>query len=196
MALTMGSPLSFGLRNVIIIPITEGTDELSSTIGDQVNFGFARSFQYTVNMTEVNQEGNDRVLATEYFDEKGTGQLEAAGMNIIGLGALWGQDPVIDGVSPNQTTSLIRDVTIDKPFVALQGRSKSSSGGAMTTTIMKAKAGGGPNMTQQYGQFGNAQIPFSFVPNASGQLISLDEYETFADSDSGGQIIPPAPPGP
>lgn len=194
MAKEMGHPLPFGLRNVIIIPLDEGTDELSSTIGDQVDFGFARSMQYTVNMSEVSQEGNDRVLATEYYDEKGTGQLEAAGLNITGIAALWGQDAVIDGVSPNQTTSLIRDVSIDKPFVALQGRSRDSLGGAMTVTIMKAKAGGGPNMTQQYGQFGNAQIPFSFVPNLDSQLISLDEYETFSDSDNGGQIIPPAGP--
>src|SRR5690349_4142911 len=153
MALEMGNPLLFGLRNVIIIPIDPGTDALSSTTGDQVNFGFARSFQYTINMTEVSNEGNDKVIATEYFDEKGTGQLEAAGMPLVGLAALWGQTATIDGASPNQTTSLIRDVSIDKPFVALQGRSKSSSGGASTTTIMKGKAGGGPNATQQYGQF-------------------------------------------
>lgn len=194
MALTPGNPLPFGLRDLIIIPfdpLAVDPDTFSSVTADQVNLGYARSFQFTINMTEVSNEGNDQVLATEYFDEKGTGTIEVAGMNINGLAALWGTTATTDGVTPNRVQSIIRDVTQDKPYVGLQARSKSSSGGAYVTTIMKGKAGGGPNMTQQYGQFGNAQIPFSFVPNATGQLISLDEYETFGDSDSGGILIPP-----
>lgn len=192
MPLETGNPLPFGLRNVAIIPI-DATDLVTDDPNDIVDFGFARSFQFTTNMTEVSNEGNDQVLATEYFDEKGTGTIEAAGMNINGLAALWGQTALTDGVTPKVTLTLVRDVNVAKPYVALQARSRSSRGGAYVTTILKGKAGGGPNMTQQYGQFGNAQIPFSFVPNVDGELIRLDEYETFADSDDGGIYVTPIP---
>jgi hypothetical protein len=196
MALTTGNPLPFGLKDVQIIPFDAAAateDTFTDDPADLVDFGYSRSFAFTINMTEVNQEGNDQVLATEYFDEKGTGTLEAAGMNINGLATLWGQVVTTTGVTPNKIAKLTRDVTVTKPFVGLQGRSRSSRGGAYVTTIMKAKAGGGPNMTQQYGQFGNAQIPISFVPNALGELITLAEYETYSDSDDGGGILPVAP---
>lgn len=193
MALDPGKPLPFGLYSVLLIPMDPDADD--STTGstdpdDYVNLGYARSVAITIDSTSVQNEGNDQVLATETFDEKGTANVEQAGLNINSLGFIWGQEVTSDGDTPNQITSISRDVSVTRPHFVMKSLSRSSRGGTFETTILNAQANGGPNLTQGYGVFGNATVPVTFTPNEAMQLIQVAEYETAPD------YSPPPPPSP
>lgn len=181
MALTPGNPVPFGLYQVMIIPYdttAEAEDVLIDVEEDFVNLGFARSVAGTITSTEVSNQGNDQVIATEDFDERATATVEQAGINLNGVAALWGTTAVTDGASPDQVTTLTRNVLTRKPYVALRSRSRSSKGGIFETQFTKGRSNGGPNLTQGYGVFGNASIPMTFIPNIDGDLVTYREYET------------------
>lgn len=190
MALVAGKPVPFGLYEVMFIPHVAGTTDLVTDTTDFVNLGYARSVQSTIEADSASTEGNDQVLYTESFNERGSGTVEQAGMNLNSLAFIWGTTAVTTGASPNQITLVTRDVGVTRPRFGLRSRSRSSRGGVFESIILNAQAIGGPNMTQGYGVFGNAQIPINYVPNEDGELIQVGEYETTPVD------VPPPPPPP
>lgn len=182
-AFTPGSPLPFGLYEVMIIPFdlaATDPDTPTDVEAEFVNLGYARSVAGTITMDEIQNQGNDAVIASEYVNERGTATVEQAGLNLNSLASMTGDDVVTDGVDPDQITYMIRMVDTERPYFAMRNRSRSSGGGYFETYFMKAKAGGGPNLTQGYAVFGNAQIPVTIIPNARKEFIKYTEYQSAA----------------
>jgi hypothetical protein len=137
MALTT-QPLPFGLRQVMVAPLTAGTD----LIGTKVALPLGQTLTFTEGTDSVVLRGDDRVAATRDTGAQVTWELEEGGISFEAYKVIAGGTITETGTTPAQKKVYKKTGSDVRPNFYLEGRALSESGGDFHVRFPKAKADG------------------------------------------------------
>lgn len=157
--MALGTTLPFGLRDVKIKPMAAG----SETPGTAVDLPNARTFSFSETGDSEELRGDDGVVAIHDLGAGVDWELEAGGISLEAVAAMYGGAVVSAGVTPNQTKTYTKLDTDVRPYFQVEGQAISDSGGDFHVTVFKAKATGELSGELADGQF--------FLTGASGRGI-------------------------
>lgn len=153
------TPLPFGLRDIKIKPFAAG----SETPGAAVDLPNAQTLSFSETSDEEELRGDDGLVAVHELGQSVEWELEAGGISLEAVKALYGGTIAETGTTPAQVktyTKLDNDV---RPYSQIEGQVISDSGGDFHCIIYKAKATG-----ELSGEFADGQF---FITGASGRGI-------------------------
>ena len=173
--MALGTTLPFGLRDVKIKPMAAG----SETPGTAVDLPNARTFSFSETGDSEELRGDDGVVAVHDLGAGVDWELEAGGISLEAVAAMYGGAVVSAGTTPNQTktyTKLDNDV---RPYFQVEGQAISDSGGDFHVTVFKAKATGELSGELADGSFWLTGASGRGIGRTSDRkLYELKQYET------------------
>lgn len=161
-------PLPFGLRDLKLTPFTD----LTATVyaGASIDLPNVRTLSFAEAEEFEELRGDDSLVATHGSGPNVEWELEAGGVSLEAVAAMYGGTVATTGTTPNQVKSLKKAVTQVRPYFKIEGQSISDSGGDLHCIIYRAKAT--DNLS---GEFTDGSF---FLTGASGtglkSLVSAD----------------------
>jgi hypothetical protein len=130
-------PLPFGLRDVRITPYT---DSGATTLGTGIDLPYGRTFSFTEAEDFEELRGDDMVVTVR---GKGPGvdwELEAGGISLEAVAAMYGGTVNTTGTTPNQKKTLQKTTSTARPFFKVEGQAISDSGGDFHVVLDRCRA--------------------------------------------------------
>jgi len=148
--------LPYGLRQLALTPYldAQGTclANTSYPLPVAMTLGFSESEQYD------ELRGDDILVAVHGRGPQVDWSLEAGGMNMTCWSLLSGGQVIEEGVTPTRVTRMIKSADDLRPYVRIDGRAISDSGGNLKTRIYRAKANGRLQADLRNGAFQTSRI--------------------------------------
>jgi hypothetical protein len=148
--------LPYGLRQLVLTPYldAQGTclANTSYPLPVAMTLGFSESEQYD------ELRGDDILVAVHGRGPQVDWSLEAGGMNMTCWSLLSGGQVIEEGVTPTRVTRMIKSADDLRPYVRIDGRAISDSGGNLKTRIYRAKANGRLQADLRNGAFQTSRI--------------------------------------
>lgn len=161
------TPLPFGLRDVKIFPLT------GDTPGTGIDLPNSRTFTFAEATSTEELRGDDGRVAVHDSAPTVNWELEAGGVPIEAVKAMYGGAIIESGTTPNQKKIYNKRDTDARPYFQVQGQAISDSGGDFHCVLFKCKATGDLSGELSDGSF--------WLTGASGQAIARganrDVYE-------------------
>ena len=132
-------PLPYGLRDVRITPYT---DAAATTLGTAVDLPYGRTFSFSAAEEFEELRGDDQVITTRGQGESVDWELEAGGLSLEAVLAMYGGSLATSGVTPNQIKTFKKNVSQARPFFKVEGQAISDSGGDVHMILWKCRATG------------------------------------------------------
>ena len=138
MALTT-IPLPYGIRDIKLTPYT---DSAATTLGTGVDLpnGRTLTFSEVENFEEL--RGDDKLVATHGSGAQVEWELEAGGLSLEAVQAMYGGTITDTGTTPNQKKTFTKLATDSRPYFKVEGQAISDSGGDLHCVLYKCKATG------------------------------------------------------
>jgi len=136
MALTT-IPLPYGLRDVRITPYTDAT---AVTLGTAIDLPYGRTFSFTEAEDFEELRGDDRVITVKGKGPSVDWELEAGGVCLEAIAAMYGGTVTTTGTTPNQIKKIQKKTTDVRPFFKVEGQSISDSGGDFHVVLDRCRA--------------------------------------------------------
>jgi hypothetical protein len=134
---TLPTPLPFGLRQVMVYPLT-GEQPAASGI----RLPNSRTFSFSEAEDFEELRGDDGLVAVVGLGPAVDWELEGGGTPLEAIKALYGGTISESGTSPAKVKTFEKKGTDTRPYVQVRGRAISDSGGDFVVTISKARATG------------------------------------------------------
>ena len=180
--------LPYGLRQLALTPYldAQGTclANTSYPLPVAMTLGFSESEQYD------ELRGDDILVAVHGRGPQVDWSLEAGGMNMTCWSLLSGGQVIEEGVAPTRITRMIKSADDLRPYVRIDGRAISDSGGNLKTRIYRAKANGRLQADLRNGAFQTSRIDGVGLPMVGDGGRWLYEF-IHEETDS---AIPGTPP--
>jgi hypothetical protein len=136
--MTMPIALPYGLRDVRITPYTDNTATvLSATRIDLTN---SQTFSFAEAEAFEELRGDDSLVATHGNGPIVNWSLEAGGLVLEAVQAMYGGTLTTTGTTPNQVKRLRKLKTDQRPYFKVEGQMISDSGGDVHAVVWRCKA--------------------------------------------------------
>jgi hypothetical protein len=133
----MATSLPYGIRDIKITPYTDAA--ATTLAGSSLDLPNAQTLSFAESEDFEILRGDDGVVATR---GKGAGvawSLEAGGVSLAVVQAMYGGTLTVTGVSPNTVTRFRKLGTDTRPYFKAEGQAISDSGGDFHTVLYKCK---------------------------------------------------------
>lgn len=161
-------PLPYGLRDVKIYPITAGTP---STTG--IDLPNARTFSFSEAEDFSELRGDDGLVAVHGQGPAVDWTLEAGGVSLEAVKALYGGTITEGGTAPALTKTFAKKGTDVRPYFKVAGQAISDSGGDFHVEINKARCTGELTGEMSDGNFWLTGAKGRALPDDAGNLYSF-----------------------
>lgn len=131
--------LPFGLRDVKIKPYTSAA---LTALATPIDLPYGRTFSFSEAESFEELRGDDQLIAV-----RGTGpgvdwELEAGGLALEAVAAMYGGTVVESGVTPNMVRTWTKKASDERPYFAVEGQAISDSGGDVHCVLDRCRATG------------------------------------------------------
>jgi hypothetical protein len=173
------TPLPFGVRDLKITPLT---GEVPGTSIDLPNIQ-----TLTFSESEDNEElrGDDGVVAVHGLGTSVDWDLEAGGIPLEAIKAMFGGEIEETGTAPQQVKTYHKTDIDERPYFQLEGQAISDSGGDFHVVLFKAKCTG-----ELSGDFADGSF---FITAASGRALGRTSDRALYDFVQNEEVTPIAP---
>lgn len=166
----------FSLQEAVAHPYEAGVP------GDAVTVVAVKSIEQSMNVEEVENRGDGKVIAT--VADLGSIDLTVTlgAFTPASVAALSGGTVTTDGTGDTAITRLVRTADDVVPYYKLAGqtRTKDSAGGAARVTYNKVSWQGGPDFGFTDNEFAEVSISAKAIPDDdTGQLYTYEAYATW-----------------
>lgn len=148
--------LPYGLRQIRITPYTDLAGTVLATTSYPLPVAMTLGFSETEQYDEL--RGDDILVGVHGRGAQVDWSLEAGGISLTAWSILSGGMIIEEGVAPNRKTRMRKSADDQRPYVRIDGRAISDSGGSMLTRIYRAKANGRLQADLRGGAFQTARI--------------------------------------
>lgn len=178
-------PLPYGLREIKITPFTDATATVYA--GASIKLPNAQTMTWTEKEDFEELRGDDALQATHGKGPQLDWDLESGGISMEAYAAIAGGTVGTTGVTPNQIKTYSKLTTDQRPYVKIEGRAISDSGGDFHTIIYRAKASGDLKGELKDGAF---MVPAS-SGSGLGSLVSgtLAKLYDFVQNETATAIV-------
>lgn len=135
----LGTAYPFGLRDVKLTPFTDPTTE---TLGTPVDLPASRTLTFTDSEDYEDLRGDDKTILSLGKGSTLSWELEAGGISIDAYKIFAGVTTTSSGTTPEQVTTMTKNVATARPYFQIEGQSISDGGGDLHVVILRCKATG------------------------------------------------------
>lgn len=157
--MTMPISLPFGLRDVKITPYTDATATVLA--GSRIDLPNSQTFSFAEAEEFEQLRGDDSLVATHGAGPIVNWQLEAGGLSMEAVQAMYGGTITLTGTTPNQVKRLRKLKNDLRPYFKVEGQMISDSGGDLHAVLWRCKA-----TDDLSGEWADGKF---FITGASGQ---------------------------
>lgn len=158
-------PLPFGLRDVKIFPL------VGETPGTPVDLPNSRTFSFSEAEDFEELRGDDGVVAVHGLGPTVDWELEAGGVSLEAVKAIFGGTIVESGVTPSQKKTYTKKGTDTRPYFKVEGQAISDSGGDFHVMLPKCRATGEMSGEMADGSFWLTGTSGRAIPKTSDQVV-------------------------
>lgn len=148
--------LPYGLRQLMLTPYTDAQGTALGNTSYPLPVAMTLGFSETEQYDEL--RGDDVLVAVHGRGPQVDWSLEAGGMDITCWSLLSGGSVIEEGVAPNRVTRMRKSGDDQRPYVRIDGRAISDSGGDMKSRIYRCKANGRLQADLRGGAFQTSRI--------------------------------------
>lgn len=148
--------LPYGLRQLMLTPYTDAQGTVLGNTSYPLPVAMTLGFSETEQYDEL--RGDDVLVAVHGRGAQVDWSLEAGGMDITCWSLLSGGSVIEEGVAPNRITRMRKSGDDQRPYVRIDGRAISDSGGDMKSRIYRCKANGRLQADLRGGAFQTSRI--------------------------------------
>jgi|SRR6516162_2811993 hypothetical protein len=148
--------LPYGLRQLSLTPYTDAQGTCLGATSYPLPVAMTLGFSETEQYDEL--RGDDVLVAVHGRGPQVDWSLEAGGMNMTCWSLLSGGSVIEEGVAPTRVTRMRKSGDDLRPYVRIDGRAISDSGGNLKTRIYRAKANGRLQADLRGGAFQTSRI--------------------------------------
>lgn len=163
------TPLPYGLRDVKITPYTTG-----ETLGTSIDLPNSRTFTFAESEDFEELRGDDGVVTVRGKGPSVDWDLEAGGVPLEAVRAMFGGTITESGVTPTQVKKYSKKGTDVRGYFKVEGQSISDSGGDFHAVLYKCRATKDLKGTMADGSF--------WLTGSSGRAIPLSATNTNASA--------------
>lgn len=160
--MTLPIPLPYGLRDVKITPYTDATATVLA--GASIDLPNGRTFTFAESEDFEELRGDDSLVAVHGSGPVVNWELEAGGVSLEAVQAMYGGTLSTTGSNPNRVKKLRKLKTDQRPYFKVEGQIISDSGGDFHAVIWRCKC-----TDDLSGEFADGQF---FLTGASGQGLA------------------------
>lgn len=131
------SSLPFGIRDVKIIPFT---DENLETLGEPIDLPNMQTFSFTEAEDFTELRGDDKLVTMRGNGSHVEWELEAGGLSLEAVRAMYGGAITETGVAPDTVVQLRKKSLDARPYFRVEGQAISDSGGDLHTVVYRCRA--------------------------------------------------------
>lgn len=180
-----GHSLPFGLREVVITPISEAGVLL---VGQALKLPASRTFSFSETEDFEELTGDDTTVASHGSGPVVEWELEGGGISLAIWQALAGGRVVESGASPNGVRKFSKSTAESRPYFQVAGRAISDNGGDFVGRVFRCKADGDLEVELSGGSF--------LLTSASGKGYGREadgELYEFIENETPSALVPVAP---
>jgi hypothetical protein len=148
--------LPYGLRQLMLTPYTDAQGTVLGNTSYPLPVAMTLGFSETEQYDEL--RGDDVLVAVHGRGPQVDWSLEAGGMDITCWSLISGGSVIEEGVAPNRVTRMRKSGDDQRPYVRIDGRAISDSGGDMKSRIYRCKANGRLQADLRGGAFQTSRI--------------------------------------
>jgi hypothetical protein len=148
--------LPYGLRQLMLTPYLDAQGTVLANTSYPLPVAMTLGFSETEQYDEL--RGDDVLVAVHGRGPQVDWSLEAGGMDITCWSIISGGSVIEQGVAPNRVTRLRKSGDDQRPYLRIDGRAISDSGGDMGCRIYRAKANGRLQADLRGGAFQTSRI--------------------------------------
>lgn len=148
--------LPYGIRQIRLTPYLDAQGTCLADVSYPLPVAMTLGFSETEQYDEL--RGDDVLVAVHGRGPQVDWSLEAGGMNMTCWSLLSGGMVIEEGVSPTRVTRMRKSGDDLRPYVRIDGRAISDSGGNLKTRIYRAKANGRLQADLRGGAFQTSRI--------------------------------------
>lgn len=169
------TPLPFGLRQVMLYPLS------GETPGTGVKLPHSRTFSFSESEDFEELRGDDGLVAVVGLGPAVDWELEGGGTPLEAIKVISGGTITESGVAPNQVKTYEKGGKDSRPYFQVKGRAISDSGGDFVVTIYKARSTGELSGELADGSFWLTGASGRALPKESDNtLYKFEQRETAA----------------
>lgn len=148
--------LPYGIRQIRLTPYLDAQGTCLADVSYPLPVAMTLGFSETEQYDEL--RGDDVLVAVHGRGPQVDWSLEAGGMNMTCWSLLSGGSVIEEGVAPTRVTRMIKSGDDLRPYVRIDGRAISDSGGNLKTRIYRCKANGRLQADLRGGAFQTSRI--------------------------------------
>jgi len=148
--------LPYGIRQIRLTPYLDAQGTCLADVSYPLPVAMTLGFSETEQYDEL--RGDDVLVAVHGRGPQVDWSLEAGGMNMTCWSLLSGGSVIEEGVAPTRVTRMRKSGDDLRPYVRIDGRAISDSGGNLKTRIYRAKANGRLQADLRGGAFQTSRI--------------------------------------
>jgi hypothetical protein len=148
--------LPYGIRQIRLTPYLDAQGTCLANVSYPLPVAMTLGFSETEQYDEL--RGDDVLVAVHGRGPQVDWSLEAGGMNMTCWSLLSGGSVIEEGVAPTRVTRMRKSGDDLRPYVRIDGRAISDSGGNLKTRIYRAKANGRLQADLRGGAFQTSRI--------------------------------------